>query len=80
MALIENTKKYLIIHVAVGEHGVEISQTLMSFIVVVIQESLLDGAKVHWILYYGIIVLKQKTESDIFKNIFNNLTVNIIRK
>lgn len=41
------TKSYLVINVAIGEHGVEVLHALVGTAVVVIFQSLLDSAHVH---------------------------------
>ena len=40
----------LVVHIAVGEHCVEVLDALLSRPIIVVVEPLLDCAKIHWVL------------------------------
>ena len=49
--------RYLVVYITVGEHGVEVLHALSGAAVVVVLQSLLDGAHVHRGLYYRVVIL-----------------------
>lgn len=51
---------HLVVDVAVGEHSVEVLQTLCGTPVVVVLQPLLNSAQVHWWRYDVVVILIQK--------------------
>lgn len=54
---------YLIVHIAVGEHGVEVLYTLKCLPVIFVPKTLLNSAQIHRICNNCIIILKDNKET-----------------
>lgn len=57
-----NKQTDLVVDVAVGEHRVEILHALAGTAVIIVLQSLLDGAHVHWLFNDVIVILNEMRE------------------
>lgn len=63
----QQTRSYPIVHIAVGEHGIEVLYTLKCLPVVFVLKTLLNSAQVHRLCYDCVIILKNNKNTDMNK-------------
>lgn len=54
---------YLVVDVTVGEHGVKVLHGLTGAPIVIVLQTLLDGAHVHWVLDHLVVILKDASDT-----------------